>query len=103
MSAKVTQYIGVLLSVATACCAAAPRSTAPSVLSETACETLIARNPEAFADHLFRSDYLYTCRLAEAFDEFVRDRQACTQDTDCVFVAGGCRVAGAWVNRKYEG
>jgi hypothetical protein len=102
MPAKLTPCIGLLVLVAVGCTSAAPPPTGPSISSETDCERLISHNPTAFKDRLFRSEYLYACHLAEAFQHFVSEKQACAQDSDCVFVRGDCRVGGAWVNRRYE-
>jgi hypothetical protein len=85
-----------------ACNSAAPGLPGPAGPLSTRCEELVAANAEAFRNPSLQSGDLYGCQLAEAFDQFVQDKDQCAQDGDCVFVPGACRINGASVNRTYE-
>jgi len=93
---------GLSVLVATACSpAAAPRSefVEPLPLS---CDEFVNVH-RVFSTGLARSDYLYTCRLAEAFRDYVAERRGCRLDDECVFVAGHCAIHGSAINRQYGG
>ena len=88
-----------LVGLASACSAAAQ----PPVVSNQrpmTCESIVADDPKTFAG-LFRSDFLYTCHLEKAFNEYVALRRGCERDQDCAFVPGECGIHGAPIHRKY--
>ena len=50
---------------------------------------------------ILRGDYLYTCRLKRAYQDYVDVRKSCVQASDCVFVPGVCPIPSAVVNESY--
>jgi hypothetical protein len=88
-----------LLGLISACSAAKPNVPPPGEAT-LACEQSIASGDPALTG-LFRSDYAYTCRLAEAFRDFVEERRGCDSDDDCVFVDGHCSIPSASINATY--
>jgi len=94
--------LGIAMSMALAACtAAAPQAPAAAKATGDPCLDSFKRYEQAFGDELFRADYIYACRLSQAFDDYVKPRRTCRRDDDCVFVAGACGINSAVVNKSY--
>ena len=85
---------------ATACTSAPSPHTQPVLSSRQSCDQIVATDKAAFTG-VFRSDFLYTCRLGQAFRDYVDARQGCTSNDECTFVSGYCVIPGEWINAKY--
>lgn len=66
----------------------------------TPCDDQVA-GFSADADQLFRGDFLYSCRLEQAYRDLVAPRRACSTAADCVLVSGTNVLPGVFINRRY--
>lgn len=86
-------------------CQASPRAASqPEVArissAATPCDDQAARFPPN-VDPIFRGDFLYTCRLEQAYRDLVEPRRGCSIAADCVFVSGTNVLPGVFINRQY--
>ena len=87
-------------------CQASPRPASqpkPSRISSIAspCDDQAARFSPS-ADPVFIGDFLYTCRLEQAYRDLVAPRRSCSTATDCIFVSGSNVLPGVFINRLHE-
>jgi hypothetical protein len=86
-------------------CGCTPSPTPPRAAAQASADTCVRatkRNQQAFANALFRSEYLYACRLEQAFDDYVKPRRGCSRDDDCTFMAGACGIHRVALNKAFE-
>src|SRR4051812_18430246 len=69
----------------------------PISSAATPCDDQAARfSPKA--DPVFLGDFLYTCRLEQAYRDLVAPRRACSAATDCTFISGSNVLPGVFIN-----
>lgn len=68
--------------------------------SATPCDDRAA-SFSADADPIFVGDFLYTCRLEQAYRDLVAPRRACSNATECVFLSGSNVLPGVFINRSH--
>jgi hypothetical protein len=69
--------------------------------SHSTCDDQAARFSPS-ADPVFLGDFLYTCRLEQAYLDLVAPRRACSTTTDCIFIAGSNVLPAVFINRLHE-
>jgi hypothetical protein len=72
----------------------------PASVPDSCVDKVIQAGPAM--DRMFQGDYLYTCRLKQAYLEYVEPRRDCSADGDCVVISADCPLNTTAVNRKHE-